>query len=199
MMRRETTPMKAARSKSGARTCNLNATRMAELRQQGLTIAQIAQRCGVSSTSVYTRLAKSRIAAPPRNEQRDRIVYEMREAGHTLQAIGGVVGVTRERVRQIVKQHNASKTAQPRELPRRAAAETPEMIELRRWADPLGRQPPWSAERDRIVYEMREAGHTLQTIGDAIGVTRERVRQLLKRRGGGREMVQRSRRDGHPE
>ena len=53
------------------------------------------------------------------------------------------------------------------------------------------------SERDRIVYEMREAGHTLQTIGDAIGVTRERVRQLLKRRGGGREMVLRSRRDGH--
>lgn len=40
------------------------------------------------------------------------------------------------------------------------------------------------ADRDRRILEMRAAGHTLQEIGDAVGLTRERVRQLISKSGG---------------
>jgi hypothetical protein len=41
------------------------------------------------------------------------------------------------------------------------------------------------AERDGYVLSLREAGYTLAEIGGEIGVSRERVRQLLERAGAG--------------
>lgn len=52
-------------------------------------------------------------------------------------------------------------------------------------------------ERDAYAVSLREAGYTLQEIGDILGVSRERVRQLVKRNGiepGARERVNNSRR-----
>lgn len=40
-----------------------------------------------------------------------------------------------------------------------------------------------SPERDAFVVSLRQAGHTLQEIGDMLGVSRERARQLLERQG----------------
>jgi hypothetical protein len=43
--------------------------------------------------------------------------------------------------------------------------------------------PEQRADRDAYVAGMRRAGHTLQEIGDVLGVSRERARQLAKRAG----------------
>lgn len=43
------------------------------------------------------------------------------------------------------------------------------------------------ADRDAYVATMRRAGHTLKDIGDTLGISRERVRQLAKRAGAERE------------
>lgn len=40
-----------------------------------------------------------------------------------------------------------------------------------------------SRERHRWVYERRAEGHTLQQIGDALRLSRERIRQMLKKEG----------------
>jgi DNA-binding CsgD family transcriptional regulator len=40
------------------------------------------------------------------------------------------------------------------------------------------------AQRAQRMKALREAGHTLQEIGEMVGVTRERVRQILQRRFG---------------
>jgi hypothetical protein len=39
-------------------------------------------------------------------------------------------------------------------------------------------------ERNRYIIEKREAGHTLQAIGDSVGLTREMIRQILVATGG---------------
>lgn len=40
-----------------------------------------------------------------------------------------------------------------------------------------------TGERDDLIISMRERGATLEEIGQAMGVSRERVRQILKKRG----------------
>lgn len=39
-------------------------------------------------------------------------------------------------------------------------------------------------ERNRYILEKRQAGHTLQDIGDSVGLTREMIRQILVAKGG---------------
>lgn len=39
-------------------------------------------------------------------------------------------------------------------------------------------------ERNRYILEKRESGHTLQAIGDSVGLTREMIRQILVSKGG---------------
>jgi len=39
-------------------------------------------------------------------------------------------------------------------------------------------------ERNRYVVRMREAGHTLQDIGDSLGLTREMIRLIVKANSG---------------
>jgi Homing endonuclease associated repeat len=39
-------------------------------------------------------------------------------------------------------------------------------------------------ERNRYIIEKRQAGHTLQAIGDSVGLTREMIRQILVAKGG---------------
>jgi AraC-like DNA-binding protein len=43
----------------------------------------------------------------------------------------------------------------------------------------MTRPPVWESHRLQMV-EMRRSGYTLQKIGDSVGVSRERVRQILK-------------------
>ena len=43
----------------------------------------------------------------------------------------------------------------------------------------MKRPPVWESHKLQIV-EMRRSGYTLQKIGDCVGVSRERVRQILK-------------------
>ncbi|MEX2375388.1 MAG: sigma factor-like helix-turn-helix DNA-binding protein [Dehalococcoidia bacterium] len=46
---------------------------------------------------------------------------------------------------------------------------------------PVTRSTP---DRDREILRMRSEGHSLEVIGREFGITRERVRQIVKRRGG---------------
>jgi len=39
-------------------------------------------------------------------------------------------------------------------------------------------------ERNRYVVQMREAGHTLQAIGDSLSLTREMIRLIVKANAG---------------
>lgn len=41
-----------------------------------------------------------------------------------------------------------------------------------------------SQERSQIILQMRQEGSTLQEIGDTLGISKERVRQLIKKHGG---------------
>jgi len=44
-------------------------------------------------------------------------------------------------------------------------------------------------ERNQVIVELREHGKTLQEIGDLVGLTRERVRQILEERNGNVKLI----------
>lgn len=62
--------------------------------------------------------------------------------------------------------------------------------------------PKRNFEREAVICRLYRDGKTLQEVGDVFGLTRERVRQILKRAGvnpkeGGRSLSARRRRDAH--
>jgi len=85
---------------------------------------------------------------------RDLQIIEYLEQGLTLGEIGKLVGVTRERVRKIVKLSGVE-------------------IDLNQ----MKREP---SARDLQIIEYRKQGLTLDEIGKLMGITRERVRQIIK-------------------
>ncbi|RMH68432.1 MAG: hypothetical protein D6675_16130 [Gemmatimonadetes bacterium] len=81
-----------------------------EKREQNyMTDAEIAELLGVHAGTIQKNREKYNIhfrLAGKRRQARDREIYErMRSGNYTLQAVGDMFGLTRERVRQIFKEY----------------------------------------------------------------------------------------------
>lgn len=83
------------------------------LRNEGLAMLTIAEQFGITASAVYSICRRAGVQpcrgthpspAQEQRKSRQQAIRAMREAGHTLQAIGEALGVTRERVRQILCQ-----------------------------------------------------------------------------------------------
>lgn len=81
------------------------------LYEQGLSLVETGSRLSVSAMLVYGRLRRHGIACRPRGRGRKGLATPwsdhavmLRNDGRTLQEIGTVVGVTSERVRQVLRQ-----------------------------------------------------------------------------------------------
>ena len=127
--------------------------------EEGLKIAQVAKRAGLSSADVsFARLIWTRDRLKPRLEK----MVELREAGWTLEAIGDQFGVTRERVRQILK--------------KAGAVNAQELSERKR----LKREEETEFAVAAIRAQVRaNPGTTLEAVAEQFGVDLATVRRAL--------------------
>lgn len=87
--------------------------RLAEVKtciETGMTAAQTAEAVGLGLVSVYSYAKKAglqfvRSGTGPQNQSRAEAMEAMYRGGATLEAIGKIYGVSRERVRQILSKH----------------------------------------------------------------------------------------------
>ena len=87
---------------------------------------------------------------------RDDQIVKFREAGLTLSQIGHIFGISRERVRQILK------------IVRYVNRRVEETLVMQ------------TTSSDDEIVKFREAGLTYAQIGHILGISKERVRQILK-------------------
>jgi len=152
-------------------SANLDPDTVRELYASGMTLAQVAQTLKCSSSMVYGLMRRARIPRRGRgrplgrvtNPARDRAMAGMRENGATLQEIGSVFGVTRERVRQILS--GMGHTGAP----------TPSSVR-RRKAHRRGLTPP---PRELLNYLIREESLPLDQVARRLGSTIAAVRNWM--------------------
>ena len=87
---------------------------------------------------------------------RDDQIVKLRESGLTYAQIGHIFGISRERVRQILK------------IVRYVNRRVEETLVMQ------------TTSSDDEIVKFREAGLTLSQIGHILGISKERVRQILK-------------------
>jgi len=127
--------------------------------EEGLKIPQVAKRTDLSSADVsFARLIWTR----NRPDSRVETMLELREAGWTLKEIGDQIGVTRERVRQILNKAGAV-TAQ-------------ELSERKR----LKREEETESAAAAMRAQVRaNPGTTLKAVAEQLGVDLATVRRAL--------------------
>ena len=133
------------------------------MRGAGVSVAEIAAHFGVSRARVYQILKQSDGGKTQPHLTAEQIegIRIMREAGATLREIGARYGFTIGRIYSMLQR------------------KAPATLELfREWvADERARQTS-------TVRDLREAGMTYQQIAERVGVSRQRVHQILKREAG---------------
>ena len=133
------------------------------MRDAGVSVAEIAAHFGVSCARIYQilkQLDEGETQHPLTAEQIEGIRI-MREAGATLREIGAHHGFTVGRIYSMLQR------------------KSPATLELFREGVVNER-----ARRAATVRDLRDAGMTYQQIADELGVSRQRVHQILKREAG---------------
>lgn len=119
------------------------------------------------------------------SRSRRRQIWFAHKAGTTIEQLARAHGVSREYVHRIVRK------SAPVNAPFMASYDAPTLIQqMHQWCEPAlvvklraRRAKRSPGARELRMIEMYRAGLTLQQIGDRYGVSRERVRQLLRIHG----------------
>ena len=112
-------------------------------------------------------------------QARNAFICQARADGLTLQAIGEICGLSRQRINQIVNQPKAKQAkAQARAKAKRDLIEKHKAIWQASPAYGLN-NPDARAARNALIAEAKAAGLTLQDCADIYGLTLNRVWQIL--------------------
>lgn len=156
--------------RSGAPRCQLPEDLIVQRYALGEAATHLAVEYGVSSETIY-RIARAAGIKPggkrprgprPKHSEKYAAIAEAYEAGRSLIECGQQFGVSEPVIRNALKAFNV--TVRPKGGgPRRSRTE--------------------SDDRVPQIMDMRAQGATLEEIGAALGVTRERVRQIVIKAG----------------
>lgn len=156
---------------------NKRAREATKLYKSGLSINGVAGRLGVSASKAYSILIDAGVkmrpsglrvdAQPALNERNAKIIALYRD-GLTLKEIGDMTGITRERVRQILKR--ARVKARPRK-------QTIAILKARgKWGWWFSRGPNDETKKQWAkISEMRASGLSMSEIGAKLGVSRNAI------------------------
>jgi DNA-binding CsgD family transcriptional regulator len=148
---------------------------MLDLRQAGLSAEQIAAQMGCHPSTVYTTLRAAGLTGRPgrrpqgigREAEAEALYGEL----GTVQATSRHMGLSPTVVRRLLSQQG---------------------VEVKR-GNPQRLDGSQQAERDAAILEAYLGGETLQSIGDRLVLSRERVRQIVRRQGVDPRQVQHER------
>lgn len=126
----------------------------------GLTQSYIASRYGVSQPTVHKKVKGVDPVIRPTTLLPK--VYALASQGKTRREIATELGTNVTYVSRLCKRHGIKAVRQERQADKRGQS---------------------TLERNEAIRAMYESGHTLQEVGNRYGMTRERVRQIIRKLG----------------
>lgn len=116
------------------------------------------------------------------NERRDRILTALQNAGKSCSYIAEILGATRNAV--IARSNRIKGVRFPSDIKRRKKANEEarqrrtERKKIERMAIKAMKRALGRSRRDDAIYDAVKAGATLEAVGKAVGLCKERVRQI---------------------
>lgn len=137
--------------------------RLSELRRAGKSVEEIAKMEGMSPSEVYKATKEVGREILEKREERNNLIRKKWQDGLSVEKIVSEFGMTKENIRWIIGKGRKKRP-------------DPKSISVPRFTS--------NRERDAHIRQLRNAGHSLKAVSEAIGLSVARVSQIERKAKG---------------